>query len=76
MPRPTDVPSVQRLLGMTQYLAKLLLHLSDMTKALRELTLKEADFQRDEPQQAAFDALKAAVASTPVLRYYDLDAMR
>ena len=33
MPRPTDVPSVQRLLGMTQYLAKLLLHLSDMTKA-------------------------------------------
>ena len=26
MPRPTDVPSVQRLLGMTQYLAKFLPH--------------------------------------------------
>ena len=38
MLRPTDVPSVQRLLGMTQYLAKFLPHLSDMTKALRELT--------------------------------------
>ena len=44
-----------------------------MTKALRELTLEEADFQWDGPQQAAFDALKAAVASTPVLRYYALD---
>lgn len=73
MPRPTDVPAVQRLLGMTQYLAKFLPHLSDTTKALRELTLKETDFQWDEPQQKAFEAIKSAVTSTPVLRYYNLD---
>ena len=38
MPKPTDVAGVQRLLGMTQYLAKFLPHLSDLTKPLRELT--------------------------------------
>ena len=71
MPRPTDVAAVQRLL--TQYLAKFLPCLSDMTKPLRELTTKEVDFQWDEPQQAAFDALKAAVTNNPVLRYYNLE---
>ena len=73
MPRPTDVAAVQRLLGLTQYLAKFLPRLSDMTKPLRELTTKDVDFQWDEPQQAAFDALKAAVTNTPVLWYYDLE---
>ena len=65
MPRPTDVAAVQRLLGLTQYLG--------MTKPLRELTTKYVDFQRNEPQQAAFDALKAAVTNTPVLMYYNLE---
>ena len=32
MPSRTDVAGVQRLLGMTQYLAKFLPHLSDITK--------------------------------------------
>ena len=57
MPRPTDVAAVQRLLGLTQYLAKFLRRLSDMTKPLRQLTAKDVDFLWDEPQQAAFDAL-------------------
>ena len=65
---PRDVYAVQRLLGLTQYLAKFLPRLSDMTKPLRELTKKDFDFQWDELQQAAFDALKAAVTNTPVLR--------
>ena len=73
MPRPTDVAAVQRLLELTQYLAKCLPRLSDMTKPLRELTSKDVDFQWDEPQQAVFDALKAAVTIIPVLRYYNLE---
>ena len=64
MPSPTYVAAVLRLL--TQYL-------SDMTKPLRELTTKDVDFQWDEPQQAAFDALKASVTNTPVLRYYNME---
>ena len=38
MPPPTDVATIQRLLGMTQYLSKVLPHLSDITKPLRDLT--------------------------------------
>ena len=73
MPKPTDVAAIQRLLGMTQYLGKFLPHLSDITKPLRDLTQKDTEWAWDQPQQMAFDRLKKAVASTPVLRYYNLD---
>ena len=72
-PIPRDVAAVQLLLGLIQYLAKFPPRLSDMTKPLRELTTKGVDFQWDEPQQAAFDALKAAVMNTPALSYYNLE---
>lgn len=46
IPQPTDVLGVQRiLLGMSQYLAKFLPHLSDITKPLRELTHQEVEFE-------------------------------
>ena len=41
MPPPEDVAGVQRLIGMSQYLAKFLQHLSDLTKPLRELTQQD-----------------------------------
>ena len=72
MPRPTDVAGVQRLLGMAQYLAKFLPHLSDLTKPLRELTHKEVEWVWDHPQETAFGKLQEAITSTPVLRYYNL----
>jgi transposase InsO family protein len=69
---PTDVPAVQRFLGMIQYLAKFLPHLSDIAKPIRDLTNKETIWIWDTPQIEAWDKLKIAVASTPVLRYYEL----
>ncbi len=72
MPPPTDVTGVHRLLGMIQYLSKFLPHLSDLTKPLRDLMQKEVVWVWDQPQQDAHDRLKRAVASTPVLRYYNL----
>ena len=38
MPQPENVASVQRILGMVQYLRKFLPRLSDITKPLRDLT--------------------------------------
>ena len=73
MPQPTDVAAVRRLLGMAQYLSKFLPHLADITKPLRELTQKDTEWVWDHPQQTAFDALRKAVASTPILRYYNLE---
>ena len=72
MPPPKDVAGVQRFLGMVQYLSKFLPRLSDMTKPLRDLTQKETEWVCDQPQQKALDAVKQAVASTPVLRYHAL----
>ena len=73
MPPPPDVAAVQRLLGMTQYLAKFLPHLSDITKPLWDLTQKSMAWVWDQPQQKALETLKEAVASTPILRYYSLE---
>jgi len=73
MPTPTNVAAVQRLLGMAQYLSKFLPHLSDITKPLRELTQKDIEWMWEGAQQAAFEALKAAVSTAPVLRYYNLN---
>ena len=72
MPNPTDVPGVQRLLGLVQYLVKFPPHLSDITKLLRDLTRNNAEWMWESSQQNAIDTLKKAVASTPVLRYYNL----
>ena len=72
MPPPENVASVQRLLGMVQYLCKFLPHLSDISEPLRDLTLQDAEWSWEEPQRSAFERLKTAIASTPVLRYYNL----
>ena len=73
MSPPTDVAAIRRLVGLTQYLNKFLPHHSDMTKPLRDLTLKDTARVWDHPQQVAIEALKKAVSSTPILRYYNLE---
>ena len=73
MPAPTDKAGVQRLLGLTQYLSKFLPRLSNITKPLRELTQTNAQWVWETAQQDALEALKRAVAATPVLRYYNLE---
>ena len=72
MPPPTDVKGVQRLLGMAQYLAKFVPHISDITKPLRDLTQKNIAWVWDQPQEKAFQELRQVVSSTPTLRYYNL----
>ena len=72
MPQPDDVAAIQCLLDLAQYLSKFLPHLSDITKPLRELTQKDTEWTWGPAQQNAFETLKKAVSSTPVLRYYNL----
>ena len=67
MPQPDNVAAVQRLLGLAQYLSKFLPHLVDITKLLRELTQEDTEWIWDQPQKEAFETLKKAVSSTPVL---------
>ena len=72
MPPPVDVGGVRRLLSMVQYLNKFLPSRSDMTKPLQDPTTKEALWVWEHQQQEDLEALKQAVANTPVLRYYSL----
>ena len=66
MPRPTNVATIQRLLGLSQYLSNFLPHLSDLTNPLRKLTQKDTKWIWDYAQERALDALKEAVTNTPV----------
>ena len=51
MPHPANVAGVQRVLGMAQYLSEFLLHLSDLTKPLRDLVQKDSEWVWDHPQK-------------------------
>ena len=64
MPTPTNVASVQKLLGLAQYLSKL---------PLRDLTQQNREWTWGNAQQTAFETLKTAVSTAPVLRYYNLN---
>ena len=72
MPPPNDIAAMQCLLGLAQYLGKFMPHFSDITKPLREITRKDADWIWDYAQQNALDTLKRAVTSIPILHYYNL----
>lgn len=65
MPAPTDKAGAQ-------YLSKFLPRLSDITKPMREVTENNVQWTWGTAQEASLEALKKAVMSTPVLRYYNL----
>ena len=76
MPAPTDKQSIQRLLGMTNYLQKFAPRLSEITSPLRELTKNDNEFQWDEQVHgAALEETKKILSTTPVLKYFDPSAM-
>ena len=59
--KPTYVQGVRRIPGVTNYLAKFLLKLSDVSAPLRELTRKEHDFYWSNIHDQAFDNVKELV---------------
>ena len=72
MPTPTDKQSIQRLLGMTNYVQKFAPRLSEITTPLRELTKSDNEFLWDEQVLGvALEETKKILSSTPVLKYFD-----
>ena len=70
-PAPTSVSEVRSFLGMANYSANFIQHHSETTAPLRRLTTKNARFQWTNECQKAFETLKEAMASPPVMTYYD-----
>ena len=62
MKKPDDVAAVQRLMGMVKYLSKFLSDLYVLWFWTKE-------------QDVAFDKIKEAVTSAPVLKYFDSSEM-
>ena len=71
MPTPTNIKSLQQLLGMAQYLAKFLPQLSAITEPLRQLGHKDTEWKWLEVHDKAVSNVKDLICKAPVLRYFD-----
>ena len=71
MEKLKDVAAVQRLIGLVKYLAKFLDSLSQMYEPIRRLTHKEIEWNWTHEQDEAFERIRAAVTTAPVLQYFD-----
>ena len=72
MPQPSDVPSLQRLLGMIKYLSQYIPNESAITAPLRELLKKDAEWSWNHEHDRAMDKLRDILSSEPVLAFYDV----
>ena len=68
---PTTVKGVRELVGMASYYRSFVPDFSRRASPLTELTKKNVHFQWEEEQQRAFDDLKTALTSEPVLALPD-----
>jgi len=73
MPEPEDAKAVQRLVGTVNYLAKFVPHLSDILEPLRQLMSKDTEWSWLYTHQNAFNRMKKALTTAPVLQYYDVE---
>lgn len=71
MPPPVDKKGLQRLLGMTRFLAQHIPDEATLTAPLRTLLRKDIEWQWHPEHQAALDKLKAVISNAPQLRFYD-----
>jgi len=70
-PQPRSVTHVRSFLGLVNYYRSFIYKCGHISAPLSDLTKKEQSFHWGELQQNAFDALKLAVTSAPVLALHD-----
>jgi hypothetical protein len=68
---PRDVSGVRAFLGFCNFYRRFIRNYSKMVRKLVELTKKDFLFNWSSSCQAAFDAMKQAVTSAPILRHFD-----
>jgi hypothetical protein len=70
-PIPGTVKAVQSFMGLANYYRKFVENYAELSKPLTRLTRKNVKFVWTQKCQAAFQALKTALTSAPVLRHFD-----
>lgn len=70
-PAPRDVKGISRFVGMVGFYRKFIPNVSELCAPLNKLRKKGASFVWGEEQQKAFESLREAIMSPPVLRMPD-----
>lgn len=73
MPNPKDRSSLERFLGMVNYLSKFIHNYSDIASPLRCLLKKEVEWCWDSTHERAVRQLKEALCRAPVLALYSCE---
>ena len=72
MNTPDSTQSLQRYLGMLNYLAKFIPNLSTVAAPLRELTHNNVQWCWYDKHQKAYEQLQSMICNAPLLKYYDV----
>ncbi|CAK9802814.1 Transposon Tf2-6 polyprotein [Anthophora quadrimaculata] len=73
-PTPENFKQVQSFLGLTGYFRKFIAHYSLIARPLTNLLKADTKFRFDSEEQHAFEQLKIALSSRPVLKLYKIGA--
>ena len=68
---PTTSSEVRSLLGMANFSAQFIPNFATITEPLRMLTNKNIPFKWGDEQEQAYQQLKTALVSKPVMSYFD-----
>ena len=71
MPTPSTVTEIRQFLGLTGYYRKFVPHYADVTRPMTHLTKKGVPFKWTDKCEEAFQYLKEALTSSPILVYPD-----
>jgi len=68
---PTNIKGIQSFLGFANFYRRFIQDYSRITTPLTSLTRKEVDWEWGDEQQTAFETLKTAMVTEPILQHFD-----
>jgi len=71
----TNVKGIQSFLGFANFYRRFIQDYSQITTPLTRLTRKEVSWEWGNEQQMAFDTLKTAMVTEPILQHFDLERL-
>ncbi len=71
MPAPTDVGSAQQFLGIINFLAKFVPHMTTIVKPIQALTAKDVTWNWGPEHDKAMETVKPLISAAPVLAHFD-----
>ena len=71
MPAPTSVKEVRRFIGMANFFSRFMPHMANVLQPLHQLTGKNAAWDWGPEHDSAFNAVKRALSTAPILKYFD-----